>query len=152
MFLFVRLQCQDGLQAPLGQEAEKSFKIKLPFTHGQMFVTFMMIVVKMDLTQKIPQGVDPFPEGNFAEDVMVPRIEAEPKSRRIDFPEKQKQGVRILFKDVFDGQGEPPGLSFLDQGPPGIEAAFQPETHVSVEFPFFVPGVEDDVLRLEESG
>jgi hypothetical protein len=150
MFLFVRLQGQDRLQVSLGQEAEKSWEIELPLTHGQMFVTLMMIIVEMDLTEKIPQGIDPFREGNFTEDIVVARIEAKSESRRIDFPEEQEQRVRVLLEDVFDGQSEPLGFGFLDQRPPGLETAFEPEVHVSIKFPSFVPGVKDDVLRLKE--
>jgi hypothetical protein len=112
----------------------------------------MMIIVKVDLAQKIPQDVDPFPEWNLAENIVVPGIKAKSKSRRIDFLEKQEQGSRIFLEDVFDGQAKSHGSGFLDQGSPGLEAAFEPEVYVSIKFPSFVTGMKDDVLRLEKCG
>ena len=54
-------------------------EIKSPLTHGEMFIHLLMIVVKVDLTEILAEGVEPDGERGFAKEIMMPCVETEPE-------------------------------------------------------------------------
>jgi hypothetical protein len=59
---------------------EKSLKVNLPLTHGEMLVFFSPVIVKMKLPQVWPKDLNPSIQWRAAESGLMARVQAETSS------------------------------------------------------------------------
>jgi hypothetical protein len=86
MVFLVGFDRKNRPQPGLGEKAKESVEIKTSLAHGQVLVTFFMIVVEMDFPEIAPEGLDPDGKGHpaAAESMVVTGIETESKVGRPD--------------------------------------------------------------------
>ena len=123
-------------------------EIETPFTHGKVFIAFGMVVMEVDFPKITPKGFDPVGKRDltFAKSMVVTGIETESKVGRMDLVQETLQRIGGLFIDIFDGEDESHLFCLFDKGPPGLEAAFEPESHISIKIPLLITGMKDNGL------
>jgi hypothetical protein len=79
MGFFMGLDRIKRVQAELGEEGEKLFKIESSFSYWKMLVYFFVVIMEVNFTQKSSKGLHPDRERGLAKDMMMACVETESK-------------------------------------------------------------------------